>query len=92
MKRKAVKKELPKDLVAALTYFMSDIETAYKKKEFTEETSVVVCCQIGSNNQIIKYGAVKKMLKENFDLFPQSLIVPGRLQFFEEEALEKWKL
>ena len=65
---------------------------SFKKKEFTEETSVVVCCQIGSNNQIIKYGAVKKMLKENFDLFPQSLIVPGRLQFFEEEALEKWKL
>ncbi len=64
---------------------------ALKNSLFTEKTHVIVCCQLGSKNQRICYGEAGKMKRENLTLFPQCFIVPGKLQFFEEEALERWK-
>ena len=49
------------------------------------------CAGIGSNEQIIKAGKAEKLKEESFDIYPQCLILPGKLHFMEEEALERWK-
>ena len=49
--------------------------------------SVVVCSRLGSDNQVIRHGLVGNFVQESFEL-PAILIVPGILNFKEEEALE----
>jgi len=51
----------------------------------------VGCAGLGSKKPEIKFGKVKDLLKFKFKKLPQCLIVPGKLQFYEEEALEFWK-
>lgn len=50
----------------------------------------VGCCQIGSENPIIKVGKAKKLLKVRFNKFPQCLIIAAKLHFMEEEALKNY--
>jgi len=52
---------------------------------------IIACCALGSKNQIIKYAAVSKLIKENPKQTPASIILTGDLHFKEEEALELWK-
>ncbi len=49
---------------------------------------VVVCGGLGSKNPEIKFGNIKNVEVKKF---PQSIIVPGKLHFVEEEALERFK-
>lgn len=48
--------------------------------------SAVVCSCIGSENQKIRYDLISKLLFESFDA-PAAIVVPGNLNFKEEEAL-----
>lgn len=64
------------------------MEKKQNKKLFTEDTKVVVCCRLGSDDQEIFYGTVKEVLKKKFNKYPQCLIVPGKLHFMEEEFLQ----
>jgi len=58
--------------------------------DFKDE-EIVVCCNLGSRNQIIKYGTVNSLVKEKgLNQSPSVLIVPGNLHFKEEEALKLW--
>ena len=52
---------------------------------------VVACASLGTSKQKIKYGKIENILKLKFNSFPQCLIIPGKLHFREEEALELWK-
>ncbi len=52
----------------------------------------VTCCALGTGKQEIRYGKIKDLIKLNFNNFPQCLIIPGKLHFMEEEALELWKI
>jgi len=61
------------------------------QKVFSEKTFCIGCARIGSEDQIIKYGSAKDLLKSNFGRPPHCLIVPGKLHFMEETALELWK-
>lgn len=61
------------------------------KQGLSKEQLCVGCCQIGSENPIIKIGKAKELLKKRFNRFPQCLIVVGKLHFMEEEALKKYK-
>ena len=64
----------------------------YLKKNGIEDDELVVgCARIGSDNQVIKYGKVKDIMEFDFGEAPYCLIVPGKLHFKEEEALELWK-
>ena len=50
----------------------------------------VVCCGLGSSKQIIKSGKLSELNKK-FNVYPQCLIIPGKLHFKEEEFLENFK-
>ncbi len=66
-----------------------------KKKEdnlFNTETHCLVCCKLGCPDKKIIYGKAGKLLEKKFSSFPQCIIVPGKLHFIEEEALEFFKL
>jgi len=68
-----------------------DLEKKKKKKIFNENTLCIGCARLSSVDQIIKVGSAKKLLKVNFGSPVHCLIVPGKMHFLEEEALEMWK-
>jgi diphthine synthase len=55
------------------------------------DTKVVICCALGSKDQIIKYAKVLRLIKENPKQTPASIIVTGDLHFKEDEALKLWE-
>ena len=57
-----------------------------------EDIKIVVCCQLGSESQKIRYGNMKE-LSEDASLAetPAAIIIPGRLHFKEEEALRMYE-
>jgi diphthine synthase len=69
-----------------------DIEENKKEGIFTEDTICIGCARIGSKDQIIKAGKAKDLLKEDFGLPVHCLIIPGKLHFIEEEALQRLSL
>lgn len=72
---------------SAIKYLLK-LENKRKENIFTEDKVCIACCQLGSNKQIIRSGKAKDLLKEEFNIFPQCLIVPGKLHFVEEEFLK----
>ena len=62
-----------------------------KNKGLNENTLVVGCARIGNHDQVIKAGKLKEIIKYDFGKPPYCIIVPGKLHFIEEEALELWK-
>jgi diphthine synthase len=74
----------------AITYLLIIEE---KKDEFIfyKEKKCIGIARLGNNDCIIKYGKVKDLMKFDFGKPPHCLIVPGKLHFMEEEALEKYK-
>lgn len=70
----------------AIRYLLK-VELKRNQKAFSEKTFCVGCARIGSENQIIKSGAARELLKFNFGRPAHCLIVPGKLHFMEEEAL-----
>jgi len=74
----------------AIRYLLK-IEIKKNKKIFTEKTLCIGCARLGSENQLIKAGAAKELLKHNFGKPVHCLIVPGKLHFMEEEVLGIYK-
>lgn len=68
------------------------IEHNRLEKIITEDTLVIGCARIGSEDPVIKFGTVKQLLDEDFGEPLHSLIVPGKLHFIEEEVLEIFKV
>lgn len=71
----------------AIRYLLK-AELKRNEKIFSEKTVCVGCARIGSENQIVKAGSAKDLLKINFGKPVHCLIVPGKLHFMEEEALK----
>jgi|SRR3989344_1228081 len=65
-----------------------EIETK-KKGNVIKKSKIVVCSALGGRNKKIKYGNVKDIQKIDFDK-PAVIIIPGKLNFKEEEALLLW--
>jgi len=63
----------------------------YLLKEISEETYCIILADLGNEN-IIKYGKVKDLLKLEIELYPQSVIIPGKMHFMEEEMLNTFKI
>ncbi len=79
------------------TLFLLDLDLEIKdalnyliSKGLDKKTLCIACEKLGSEKQKIKAGAVEKILKENFGK-PSCLIIPSKLHFIEEEALEQWE-
>ena len=71
--------------------YLLEVESKEKEGIFTEETMCVGCARIGCKDQKIMYGTAKELLEVDFGKALHCLIVPGKLHFIEEEALEEWK-
>jgi len=50
----------------------------------------IACSRLGMKKQEIKVGYPNDLLKLKFVRYPQCLIIPGKMHFREEEALEFW--
>jgi diphthine synthase len=68
------------------------IEDKRKEKVFTKESLCLGCCVIGTENEKIFLGKAKDLMNKNIDIYPQCLVVVGKLHFVEEEYLEKFKV
>ncbi len=68
------------------------IKEALEFLKLDDDEFVVGCCAMGTRNSEIKYGTVKGIKECDFDSFPQCFIIPGKLHFVEEEALELYRL
>lgn len=72
-------------------HYLLRIEKKRKENIIDGNTLCMGCARLGSDN-IIKYGTIQQLLKENFGKPPYCLIVPGDLHFKEEEYLEQFKV
>ena len=75
----------------AIKYLLS-IEDKRKEKVFFKELFCIGCARLGSLKPCIKAGNSEELLKENFGKPVHCLIVPGKLHFAEEEALELFRI
>lgn len=64
------------------------IELLLKHKAVCKNEKIVACCMIGGE-QMMKYDMAENLLKD-FPI-PAVLVIPGKLHFKEEEALELWE-
>ncbi|MBW3019027.1 diphthine synthase [Candidatus Woesearchaeota archaeon] len=69
-----------------------DIESRRKEKIFTEDTLCVGCARIGAQDQLIKAGKAKDLLNYDFGAPVHCLVIPGKLHFVEEEAIQRLSL
>ena len=72
--------------------YLLKIEEKRKEKVFSKGLLCVGCARLGSLKPCIKAGNAGDLLKEDFGKPMHCLIVPGKLHFAEEEALELFKI
>ncbi|MBI4452728.1 diphthine synthase [Candidatus Woesearchaeota archaeon] len=75
----------------AIRYLLK-IELKRNENVFSEKSFCVGCARVGSESQAIKAGSAKDLLKFDFGKPVHCLIVPGKLHFMEEEALNTYKI
>jgi diphthine synthase len=73
----------------AVKYLM-EIEDKRGEGVFTKNTFCVGCARLGSEDQIIRSGRAQKLAKFEFGKPLHCLIVPSKLHFLEEKAIESW--
>ncbi len=61
------------------------------KNKVDENIKAVACAALGSEEPFVKHDSLKNFKKLKINKFPQCLIIPGKLHFMEEEALELWR-
>ena len=66
---------------------LENIELKKKEKIITDDTLVVGCARLGSDNYLIKAGRLSEIKLQDFGNPPHCLIIPGKLHFIEEEML-----
>ncbi len=76
--------------VAEALAYLTSIEGKRQEKVLTPDTKVVGCARIGCPGSRVWWGPAKKVIKKSFGRPPHCLIVPGKLHFMEEEALERF--
>ena len=67
------------------------VESKLKEGVFTQDTLCIGCARIGCSDFEIHAGTAQELLKKDFGDPLHSLIIPGKMHFLEEEALEMWK-
>jgi diphthine methyl ester synthase len=74
--------------------FMTNPEAARYliSRKVNGSTLAVGCAGLGSPSPQIMAGPLSMILEASFSLVPQCLIIPGKLHFMEEEALDRYKV
>ncbi|MBS3139706.1 diphthine synthase [Candidatus Woesearchaeota archaeon] len=70
---------------------LENIELKKKEKIITDDTLVVGCARLGSDDYLIKAGRLSEIKQQDFGKAPHCLIIPGKLHFMEEELLDLYK-
>jgi len=86
------------------TLFLLDLDVKNKKfltineackylieKKVNENKIAIGCAALGTKYKKVKLGTLEELSKYKFKKDPQCLIIPGKLHFVEEEAIELWK-
>jgi len=60
-----------------------------REKNILNESIIIGIAGMGSENQQVKAGTLEQIKEFNFSIFPQSLIVCGKLNEKEIEALKE---
>lgn len=60
--------------------------------KINEESGCVVCCGLGTEKAVVKYGKIVDLLKLSIDVYSQCIIVPSNLHFMEEEMLNYYNI
>ena len=71
----------------ALTQLL-EIEKKRDEGVIKKTSKVIGCARLGSDTQLIKYGKIEDLLKQNFGEPLHCLIIPGKLHFMEEDMLK----
>lgn len=66
------------------------IERWKKEKVLSEDSLIIGCARLGSDNFVIKAGKIKEVKEFDFGEPPHCLIIPGKMHFIEKEMLELW--
>ncbi len=61
-----------------------------RKSNISEETKFIGCARLGMKDAVIKYGNQEELSKVDFGKAPYCLILPGKLNFIEEETITKY--
>ena len=69
---------------------LSKIEEKKKENIISEDSLVVGCARLGSEDSIIKSGKLNEIKEIDFGKPPYCLIIPGKLHFMEEEIVSLW--
>lgn len=65
------------------------IDILIENNVVSEDTIAIACCQLGSASHKIKCGKIKNLVEDkSISGVPASIIIPGKLHFKEEEALD----
>lgn len=75
----------------AITYLLM-VEDKRNENIFTKDTYCIGIARLGKDDCLIKYGKAKDLMKIDFGKPLHCLIVPGKLHFVEEEALDIYKI
>jgi diphthine synthase len=75
----------------AITYLLM-VEEKRQENVFTKNRKCVGIARLGSSDCVIKYADSVKLLKCDFGKPLHCLIIPGKLHFVEEEALDKFRV
>ena len=62
-----------------------------KDNAISENTLAVGFARMGSDGQIIKFGKIKDLINFDFGKPQHVLVIPGKLHFVEQEALEMYQ-
>lgn len=70
----------------AIEYLLK-VEKDQNKNIVNKDTKFIGCARLGSEKQILKYGSADELLNTDFKEPPHCLIIPGKMHFIEEEAV-----
>jgi len=71
--------------------YLLDMEEKRKKKLISKDGLCIVCCGLNTRKEKILVGKIKNLIKKKINVFPQCFVIPGKLHFIEEEALDNFK-
>lgn len=67
------------------------LESKVSHSIISEDLKVVGCARLGSNDAVIKYGALNQLKTLDFGKPPHCIIIPAKTHFIEEEMLSLYK-
>jgi diphthine synthase len=70
---------------------LKKIEKEKNEKIISEEMTVIGVARLGAEDQEIKAGPLKEIIKHDFGKPLHSIIIPGKLHDIEKEMLDLWK-